>query len=105
MRERLARMDEDQLLLLRIAPEEVEERHLLAAHTDPAPLFSERLQRPIARVPCGELRNRRGGGPWRGAGSAKEMTQREPLAFAVVSCRQPARGSGKCGIAFRLARC
>ena len=37
MRERLARMDEDQLLLGRVAPNQVDERRLLAAGFDRRP--------------------------------------------------------------------
>src|SRR5262245_58359693 len=79
MGERLAGMDEDQLLLLRITPNELDQGDLLATPSDRGPALGEPAPTRIGTVSLGDPRQgarRRGRG---GAGRTQQMMQDQAL--------------------------
>ena len=95
--ERLAVMDEDQLLLVRIAPQQVEQRRLLAAGAEGGPSLRQRLPACID-VAAGEAPHGAGGRGRRRSGGAEQVLQREPV---CPIGRQPARRGGKLVVGVR----
>src|SRR4029077_13622998 len=73
--ERLARMDENKLLLGRIATNEVDQRGLFAAGFDRRPLFGEFSPNRVAGVSRCNPSERRRSGARRGPGRAQDMLE------------------------------
>src|SRR6516165_9875716 len=74
--ERLAVVDEDQLLLVRVPPQQVDERRLLAAGADGRPALRQHVPACMA---AGEAPYGGGGRGRRRSGGAEKMLQREPV--------------------------
>ena len=91
MFERVAVVDEDEFLLVRIAPQEVDQRRLLAAGADRGDALRQRLPGCID-VAAGEAPHRPGRRGRRRAGSAEQVLQREPV---CTLGRQAAGRGGK----------
>ena len=80
--ERLAVVDKDQLLLVRIAPQQVEQRRLLAAVADGRPALRQRVPARHSAWRAAKRRTRGGCRGRRRSGGAEQMVQREPVSAA-----------------------
>jgi hypothetical protein len=104
VRQRLARMDEDKLLLCRVAPDKVDERRLFTAGFYRGPSVSKFRPNRIAGVSHRDPSNRCRGGLWRRASCAQEMIKGQPLALGFASGRKAPRGNCEVGVGLGFAR-
>ena len=97
-RQRLARLDEDELLLGLVAAEKLDQRGLLGAGAEHGPARGEVAPGGIVRPPSGETFKRgcRCGG--RGPGGGEQVLQHEGVASGRAGGCKPTDGCGECAI-------
>ena len=97
-RKRLARVDEDQLLLRRVAPQQIEQRRLLAAGARAPPSARPSAASPDRRGGARRSAPARRGRGGRRSGGSQQVVQRQPLRAARAVGRKPAHGGRQIGV-------
>ena len=103
MRQRLAVVDEHQLLLRRIAPQQIQQRRLLAAGAHRRPPFRQRTPVRCVGVARGKPLHRRRRGRRRRSRGGQQVMQRQPVPPRTAVGGKQARQFGEIAVSVTLA--